>query len=113
MDQVMNDTGMVWILFPEFFQNGRCLKLLGQTGVGRRGITDTEDRESVKGLHFEVVRIFIAEFPHCRFVRNDAFARPHWSMTRLANCTCARTLRRVVVNVERSDKSALPIRAGV
>src|SRR5436305_15048697 len=107
MDQVMNDAGMIWILFPELFQNRRRLKLLGQTGVGRRGITDTEDRESVKGLHFEVVRIFIAEFPHRRFVRDDAVARPHWSVTRLANCACARTLRRVVVNVERGDKSAL------
>src|SRR5436305_13108126 len=110
MDQVMNDAGMIWILFPELFQNRRRLKLLGQTGVTRRGITDTEDRESVKGLHFEVVRIFIAEFPHCRFVRNDAVARPHWSMTRLTNCTCARTLWRVAVNVERGHESPLPIR---
>src|SRR5438874_1026009 len=100
MDQVMNDTGMVWILFPELFQNGRSLKLLGQTGVTRCGITDSQDRETVKGLHFEVLRIFVAKLPHRRFVGNDAVARPHWSMTRLANCTCARTLRRVVVNVE-------------
>src|SRR5438874_2589748 len=80
MDQVMNDTGMVWILSPELFQNGRSLKLLGQTGVTRRGITDSQDRETVKGLHFEVLRIFVAKLPHRRFVGNDAVAGPHWSI---------------------------------
>src|SRR6266567_2275261 len=42
MDQVMNDAGMVCVLFPELFQDGGCLKLLRQTRVIRRGVTDSQ-----------------------------------------------------------------------
>src|ERR1700730_6264219 len=55
-DQVMNHAGMVWVLFPQLFQNGGCLQLLRQTGVARRGITDSQNRKSVAGLHFKNVK---------------------------------------------------------
>src|SRR6266481_10104869 len=33
MDQIMNDAGMICVLFPQLFQNGGCLELLRQTRV--------------------------------------------------------------------------------
>ena len=60
VDQVMNDAGMVRVLFPQLFKDGGCLKLLRQTRVGGRGVTDTQDRERVEGLSFKIVRILVA-----------------------------------------------------
>ena len=57
MDQVMNDAGMIWVLFPQLFQDRSCLKLLRQGRVIGRGITDCQNRESVEGLRFEIIRV--------------------------------------------------------
>jgi len=64
MNQVMNDTGMVCILFPQLFEGSGCLELLRQARVIGRGITDSEDREGVEGLDLEIVRILVAQLVH-------------------------------------------------
>src|SRR5437773_8924131 len=113
MDQVMNYSRMIRVLFPQLFQDSSCFKLLRQTGVIGRGITDSERRESVEGLGFEVVRIFVAELAHRFFVGDYPIARSNRSMTRLPNRTSGRTVRCIVINIERRDKSSLAVRAGV
>src|SRR2546430_3705185 len=113
MDQVMNDAGMIGVLFPELFQDGGCLKLFRQTSVVERGITNSEYREGMEGLHFEIVRILVAQLAHRFFVRDYRIARPDWPMTRLPDGGCARTVRRMVIDIQRRDKSALAICAGI
>src|SRR5207248_6308588 len=105
MNQVMNDTGMVCVLFPELFQDRGCLTLFRQTCVVRRGITDRQDRERVEGLHFEIVRILVAELAHRLFVGKHPIARSDWSVTRLSNGASARTTRCVVIGIKRGDES--------
>src|SRR6266436_6801387 len=111
MDQVMNDAGMIWVLFPQLFQDRSCLKLFRQTRVIGRGVTFSENRESVEGLRFEILRILVAELVHRFFVCDHPVAQSDWSMTRLPNRICARTVRRIVLNIERGNESALAIRA--
>ena len=43
--------------------------------VVRRGITNAEHRERVEGLHFEIVRILVAQLPHCFLVGDYPIAR--------------------------------------
>src|SRR6266516_2759100 len=74
MDQVMNDAGMVRILFPQLFKNGGCLELFRQTRVTGRSITDGQDRECVKSLRFEIVRMLVAQLAHRFFVRDPTVA---------------------------------------
>jgi hypothetical protein len=81
MDQVMNHAGVVCVLFPQLFQDGGCLKLFRQSRVVRRGVTDTQDRESVESLHFEIVGILVAELTHRFFVGDHAVAWSYWSVT--------------------------------
>src|SRR5438045_9195115 len=57
MDEVMDDSRMVRILFPQLFQHAGSLKLLRQARVVRRGVTSSEHRERVEGLHFEIIRM--------------------------------------------------------
>ena len=104
---------MVRVLFPEFFQNAGSLELFRQARVIRRGITDTQHRESVKGLHFKIVRIRVAELAHRFFVGHYPVARSDWTVARLSNRRCGRTVRGVVIDIERRDESALAIRADV
>src|SRR4029077_17796766 len=113
MDQIMNDAGMICVLFPQLFQDGGCLELLRQTRVVGRGVTYSEDSERVEGLGFEIVWILVAELPHCFLVGNHPVARSHWSMTRLPDRTCVRTVWRIVIDIERGDESTLAICAGV
>src|SRR4030095_9307107 len=47
------------------------------------------------------------------FVSDYAVARSDWSMTRLSNCTCARTVRRVVVSTVCCDEPSLAVRSGI
>src|SRR5438132_14305705 len=81
MDQVVNHSGMVRVLFPELFQYAGCFTLFLSSGVVRRRVTDRQDRESVEGLHFEIVRILVAQLAHCGFVGNDTIARSDWPVT--------------------------------
>src|SRR5260370_33765675 len=92
MDQVMNHAGMVWVLFPQLFQNGGCLQLLRQTGVTRRGVTDTQKYEGITGLGFEIVRELVAQLVHCFFVGHHSIAWSDWSVTGLANRACRRVV---------------------
>src|SRR5262249_18315070 len=113
MDQVMNDPGMVWVFFPQLFQDRTCLKLFRQACVVRRGVTGSQDCERVEGLEFKIVRILVAELMHCFFVSNDTVAWSDWSVTRLSDGACARTVRRIVINIERRDEAFLAVRSGV
>jgi len=113
MNQVMNDTGMVCILFPQLFEGSGCLELLRQARVIGRGITDSEDREGVEGLDLEIVRILVAQLVHRFFVGDHTVARADWSVTRLSNRACVRTVRRIVIHIERRDESPLSVRSGV
>ncbi len=113
MDQVVNHSGMVSVLFPEFFQYACSLNLLRQARVVRRGVTSSQHRERIEGLHFEIVRMLITELAHCFFIGDNPIARSDGSVTRLSNRSCARAVRRVVIGVECSNESALAIRAGV
>ena len=113
MDQVMNDPGMFRVLFPELFQYAGGLKLFRQACVVRRGVTSSQHRERIKSLHFEIVRIFVAQLLHCFLVGDYPIARPDRTVTRLSNRSCARTVRRIVISVQRGDESALAIRPGL
>jgi hypothetical protein len=81
MNQVMNDSGMIGVLFPELFQNAGCFELLRQTCVVRRRVTGRQYRESVKGLNFEIVRILVAQLAHCFFISDYSIARSDWAVT--------------------------------
>src|SRR5438874_8380450 len=113
MDQVMNDAGMIGVLFPELFQDGSCLKLFRQTSVVERGITNSEYREGMEGLHFEIVRILVAQLAHRFFVRDHTIAWSDWPMTRLPDGSSGSSVGDVVINIQRPDKSALALRAGI
>src|SRR5438046_10172313 len=113
MDEVMNDSRMVRVLFPQLFQHAGSLKLLRQARIVRRGVTSSQHRERVEGLHFEIVRMLVAKLAHCFFICDHPIAWSHWSMTRLSYRRCDRTVWRVVIDVECSNESALPIRAVV
>ncbi|PYL39427.1 MAG: hypothetical protein DMF36_05515 [Verrucomicrobia bacterium] len=79
----------------------------------RHGITCGQDREGVEGLDFELVRILVAQLMHRFFVSDHTIAWSNWSMTRLSNRACVRTLPRIVINVECRYESSLSIRSGV
>ena len=113
MDQVMNHAGMVWVLFPQLFQDGSCLQLFRQTGVAGCRITDCQHREGVEGLGFEIVRILVPELANCFFVGHHSIAWSDRSMTRLSNRACSRTVRCIVIDIQRPDESSLAVRAGV
>src|SRR5207248_10704391 len=85
MDEVMDDSRMVRILFPQLFQHAGSLKLLRQARVVRRGVTSSEHRERVEGLHFEIIRMLVAELAHCFFIRDHPIARSGGPVTRLSN----------------------------
>src|SRR5207249_11297050 len=110
MDQVMNDAGMICVLFPQFFEDGGCLELLRQTGVIGCRVTDSQDRERVKGLHLEIVRILVAQLVHRFFVSDHTVAWSDWSVTRLSNRAWARTVWRIIINIERGNESPLSVR---
>ena len=82
MDQVMNDPGMISVLFPELFQDGGRLKLFRQARVVRRGVTNSQHRERVESLHFEIVRILVAQLTALLFRK-----RPHDRAVRLVHDT--------------------------
>src|SRR5439155_1874284 len=111
MDQVMNYAGMVWVLFPQLFQNGGCLQLLRQPRVTRRGVTDTQNCKGVEGLHFKIVRKLVSQVAHGFFVGDHPIARSDWSVTRLPNRACRRIVRRIVINIQRRYESSLAVRA--
>src|SRR5216117_1826592 len=110
MDQVMNYAGMVRVLFPQLFQDGGRLKLFRQTRVIGRGITFSQNRESVEGLRFEIVWILVPELVHRFFVSDHTVAWSDWSVTRLSNSAWARTVRRIIINIERGNESPLSVR---
>src|SRR4029453_19122230 len=70
MNQVVNDAGMICVLFPQLFEDGCRLELLRQTCVSGRGVTYTQHSERVEGLDLEIVRILIAKLMNGVFVRN-------------------------------------------
>ena len=113
MDQVMNDTRVIWVLFPKLFEDGGCLELFRQARVVRCRVAYSQDRETVERLGFEIVRILVAELTHRVFVSHDAVARSDWAMTRLSNSTSVRTIRRIVISVECRDESSLSIGSSV
>ncbi len=108
MDQVVNHSGMVSVLFPEFFQYACSLNLLRQARVVRRGVTSSQHRERIEGLHFEIVRMLITELAHCFFVGDHPIARSNGPVARLSNRSCTRAVRRIVISVQRSNESACP-----
>src|SRR5581483_3873159 len=91
MDQVVNDTRMIGVVFPKFFEDGGCLELFRQACVVGRRVAYRQNRESVERLGFEIVRILVAKLMHRFFVGNDTVARSDRTMTRLPNRACART----------------------
>src|SRR5882724_124717 len=113
MDQVVNYTRMVCVLFPQLFEDGGCLELLRQTSVIGRGITHTQHSERVEGLDLEIVRTLVAQLVHRFFVSDHTITRSDRSMTRLSNRGCARTIRRIVIHVERCDESSFSVRSCV
>src|SRR5439155_12916285 len=70
-------------------------------------------REGVEGLSFEIVRILVQELANCFFVGHHAIAWSDRSMTRLSNRAFARTVRCIVIDIQRPDESSLAVRAGV
>src|SRR5215469_2824377 len=113
MDQVMNDAGMIRVLFPQLFQYAGRLKLFRQAHVVRRSVASSQHRKSVKGLHFKIVGILVAQLAHRVFVRDNSIARSDWPVTRLSNGCCDRTVCSVIIHIERRDESALAIRVGL
>ena len=113
MDQVMNDTRMIWVLFPKLFEDDGCLELFRQARVVRCRVAYSQDRETVERLGFEIVRILVAELTHRVFVSHDAVARSDWAMTRLSNRTSVRTIRRIVIKIECRDESSFSIGSSV
>src|ERR1041384_4071594 len=81
VNQVMNDSRMIRVLFPELFQDTRCFQLLRQSCVVRRGVTSRQYREGVEGLYFKVVRILVAQLAHGIFVSDYAIAWSDRSVT--------------------------------
>jgi len=88
MDQVMNDSGMVRVSFPELLQDAGSLKLFRQACIVRRGVTTSQHRERIEGLHFEIVWILIAELAHRFFISDHSIARSDGTVTRLSNRSC-------------------------
>src|SRR5215472_15227682 len=113
MDQVMNNPGMVRVLFPKLFQYACSLKLFRQARVVRRGVTSSQHRERVEGLHFEIVRIRVAESAHCFFISDHPITWSDRSVTRLANRNWARIVWRIVISAQTGYESVLAIRTGV
>src|SRR5439155_9666146 len=68
---------------------------------------------SVEGLGFEIVRILVAGLAHRSFVGNHPIARSDWPMTRLSNRTRCRTVRRIVIDVERRNEPSLAVCPGI
>src|SRR5439155_3979973 len=99
MDEVMDDSRMVRILFPQLFQHVGSLELLRQTRVVRRGVTSSQHPERVEGLHFEIVRMLVAELAHCFFIRDHPIARSDGPVTRLSNRSCGGTIGRIIVGL--------------
>src|SRR5438477_12235034 len=99
MDEVMNDSRMVRVLFPQLFQHAGSLKLLRQARVVRRGVTSSQHGERVEGLHFEIVRMLVAELAHCFFIRDHAITRSNGPVTRLSNRSCGGTVGRTRAGV--------------
>src|SRR5205823_4856464 len=74
-------------------------------------ITRGQYREGVKGLRFEIVRIFLGELAHRFFISDHPIARPYWPMTGLSDSTRVGAVRGIVVDIERLDESSLALRA--
>src|SRR5207247_7779637 len=92
-------------------KEGGCLEMSRQSRVMTHGITCSQDRESVESLDFEIVRILVAQLVHRFFVSDHTIAWSNWSMTRLTDRASVRTVRRIVINIERCDESSLSIRS--
>src|SRR5205085_8319607 len=57
VDQVMNETRMIWVLFPKLFEDGGCLEVFRQARVVKCGVAYSQDHETVECLGSEVIRI--------------------------------------------------------
>src|SRR5438034_5512402 len=64
-------------------------------------------------LHFEIVRMLVAQLAHRGFVGDHTIAWSNWPMTRLPDGSCGSSVGAVVINIQRPDKFALALRAGI
>src|SRR5437667_10367113 len=67
----------------------------------------------MEGLHFEIVRILVAQLAHRGFVGDHTIAWSNWPMTRLPDGSCRSSVGAVVINIQRPDKFALALRARI
>ena len=102
---------MLGIFLPQLFQNSSRLELVRQRRVGRRRVANRQNRQGVKGLRFNIVRIIIVKFAHRFFIRDHAIARSDRPMAGLSDLTRGGAVRRVVVGIQRRDKLPLAIGA--